>query len=89
LNANVDWSEEFAPYLGIGWGNAADGDAVLPVGFSLDIGAFYQGSPDVILTESTGTVSAPDIAAEQAQIEEDLSELKFFPVITVGIHIQF
>jgi hypothetical protein len=89
VNANIGWSEEFAPYLGIGWGNAADADATLPVGFSLDIGAFYQGSPDVFLTESTGTVPASDLAAEAAQIEEDLSEFKFFPVITVGIHIQF
>lgn len=89
LNANVSWSEEFAPYLGIGWGNAADGDSVLPIGFSLDIGAFYQGSPDVILTDSSGLVLPADLAIEQAQIEEDLSDFKFFPVITVGIHIQF
>lgn len=89
VNANVDWSEEFAPYLGIGWGNAADADSTLPIGFSLDIGAFYQGSPNVVLTESTGTVSAADLAAEAAQIEDDLNEFKFFPVITVGIHIQF
>ena len=89
VNANVGWSKDFAPYLGIGWGNAADTDSSFPIGFSLDIGAFYQGSPDVLLTESTGTVSAADIAAEQAQIESDLSEFKFFPVVTVGIHISF
>ena len=92
VNANVGWSEEFAPYLGIGWGNAADDntlDLPIAVGFSLDIGAFYQGSPNVFLTESTGSVSAADLAAEAAQIEDDLSELKFFPVVTVGIHIRF
>jgi len=89
LNANVGWSKEFAPYLGIGWGNAADTDSTFPIGFSLDIGAFYQGSPDVVLTESSGTVTAADLAAEAAQIEEDLSDYKFFPVITVGIHISF
>ena len=89
LNANVSWSKDFAPYLGIGWGNAADTDSTFPIGFSLDIGAFYQGSPDVVLTESTNTVTAADLAAEAAQLEEDLSDLKFFPVITVGIHFQF
>ena len=92
LNANVGWSEEFAPYLGIGWGNAADDNTLdLPIalGFSLDIGAFYQGSPNVILTERTGTVSAADLAIEAAQIEEDLSSFKFYPVVTVGIHIRF
>ncbi len=92
LNANVSWSDEFAPYVGIGWGNAADDntlDLPIAVGFSLDVGAYYQGSPDVILTESTGTVSAADLAVEQQQIEEDLSSFKFFPVVTVGVHIRF
>ena len=92
LNANVGWSDDFAPYLGIGWGNAADDntlDLPIAVGFSLDIGAFYQGSPDVILTESTGSVSAADLAIEAQQIEDDLSDLKFFPVVTVGIHVRF
>jgi hypothetical protein len=92
VNANVGWSNEFAPYLGIGWGNAADDntlDLPIAVGFSLDIGAFYQGSADVLITESTGTVSAADLAIEAAQIEDDLSDLKFFPVVTVGIHVRF
>ena len=89
LNANVSWSNDFAPYLGIGWGNAADADSTFPIGFSLDIGAFYQGSPDVVLTESTGSVTLADLAAEAAQLEEDLSDFKFFPVVTVGIHFQF
>lgn len=73
-------------------GNTADDNTLdLPValGFLLDIGAFYQGSPDVVLTESTGTVSATDLAVEAAQIEDDLSGFKFIPVITVGIHIRF
>ncbi|MDH5639610.1 MAG: hypothetical protein OEZ04_14075, partial [Nitrospinota bacterium] len=92
LDANVSWSEEFAPYIGIGFGNAADDntlDLPIAVGFSLDVGAYYQGSPDVILTDRTGTVTAADLAVEAAQIEEDLKDLKFFPVVTVGIHIRF
>lgn len=92
LNANVDWSTEFAPYFGIGYGNAADDnlmDLPIAIGLSLDIGAFYQGSPDVVLTESSGTVSAADLAVEAAQIEDDLSDFKFYPVITLGIHIRF
>lgn len=92
LNANVTWSNEFAPYLGIGWGNAADDntlDLPIAIGFSLDIGAFYQGSPDVLLTESSGLVPPAQIAAEQAQLEDDLSGFKFYPVLTLGIHIRF
>jgi hypothetical protein len=94
LNANVSWSEDFAPYLGIGWGNAADDntlDLPIAVGFSLDIGAFYQGSPDVTVTDASGLgyVTAADLALEAQQIEDDLSDLKFFPVVTVGIHVRF
>ena len=92
LNANTSWSKEWAPYLGIGWGNAADDntlDLPIAVGFSLDIGAFYQGSPNVFLTDSSGLVPAADLAIEQAQIEDDLSGFKFYPVVTLGIHIRF
>ncbi len=92
LNAHVSWSNEFAPYLGIGWGNAADDntlDLPIAIGFSLDIGAFYQGSPDVLLTESAGLVPPIDLAIEQQNLEDSLSDFKFYPVITVGIHIRF
>lgn len=92
LNANVSWSNDFAPYFGIGYGNAADDNTLdLPIalGLSIDVGAFYMGSPDVLLSESTGTVSAADLEAERAQLEDGLSGLKFFPVITIGIHIRF
>ena len=92
LNAHVSWSNEFAPYLGIGWGNAADDntlDLPIAIGFSLDIGAFYQGSPDVLLTDSSGLVPPADLLREQQQLEDDLSDFKFYPVITVGIHIRF
>lgn len=92
LNANVDWEDEWAPYFGIGYGNAADDnllDLPIAVGLSLDVGVFYQGSPDVTLTESTGTVSAADLAAEAAQIEDDLGDFEFYPVVTLGVHIRF
>jgi len=42
-----------------------------------------------VLTESSGTVSPFDLAVEAAQIEEDLSGFKFYPVLTIGIHIRF
>ncbi|TDJ59602.1 MAG: hypothetical protein E2O42_06160 [Nitrospina sp.] len=92
LNANVSWSKDYAPYFGIGYGNAADAnflDLPIAVGLSIDLGAYYQGSPDVILTESTGTVTPANLAVEAAQLKEDLSEFKFFPVLTIGIHIRF
>ena len=98
-----NWGEDGSPFAPVyapelanpheqRWGNAADDNTLdLPVaiGFSLDIGAFYTGSPDVVLTDSSGVVPVADLLAEQAQIEDDLSGFKFYPVITVGIHIRF
>lgn len=92
LSGQVSWSKEFAPYLGIGWGNAADDntlDLPIAIGFSLDIGAFYQGSPDVVLTDSSGLIPPANLEAERAAIEDDLSSFKFYPVITLGVHIRF
>jgi hypothetical protein len=90
LAANVKWAKEFAPYFGIGYGNAAEDEILgLPIGFSLDVGAFYQGSPTVTLTDSSGLIPASDLLAEQLEIQEDLKDFRFYPVITVGIHINF
>ncbi len=91
LQGNLEWKNDFAPYLGIGYGNAAlaDTEGSWELGFSLDLGVFYQGDPDLTLTDLTGTVSAADLAAEEAQAEDDLDITKFFPVLTLGIHIRF
>lgn len=94
LLSTVDWENEFAPYFGIGWGNAADDnflDLPIAIGFSADLGFYYQGSPRVTLSQVGGAISVPQaqLDAEAAQLEDSLSDFKFFPVVTVGIHIRF
>lgn len=92
LTSNVSWGKEFAPYFGIGYGNAGDDnvlDLPIAVGLSVDLGAYYQGSPNVTLSESTGLVTDADLAAEARQIEDDLGDFKFFPVLSIGIHVRF
>ena len=93
LRSTVDWENEFAPYFGIGWGNAADDnfmDLPIAIGFSADLGVFYQGSPRVTMSQVAGTpVPQAALDAEAAELEDSFSDFKFFPVVTVGIHIRF
>jgi hypothetical protein len=85
--ADVD---RVAPYLGIGYaGTLAPG---LSLGF--DLGVMYQGSPDVEL-DSVGGVLSDDAALEAAladeeeDIEDDLEDFKFYPVIGLALLYRF
>lgn len=72
-------------YLGIGWGGVPSPTKGL--GMSFDLGVLGQGSP-------TTTITAPgvppaDIAAEEATINNDLKNYKYWPVVSVGIGYTF
>jgi hypothetical protein len=72
-------------YLGLGWGGLPS--ATRGFGLSVDVGVMGQGSP-------TTTITAPgvppaDIAAEEATINSDLKNYKYWPVVTVGIGYTF
>jgi hypothetical protein len=73
----------FSPYLGIGYGNEAVGRGV---SFSFDIGAIYQGNPEVDMS----AVGYLEPSAEQDYIIEDnLSWFKWYPVVSIGISYSF
>ena len=77
-----------APYLGIGWGNAA----LSRIGVVLDLGVAFQGSPDVVLT-ATGPIASDasfqeDLDQEVEDVEEDIKNFKYYPVISLGISIK-
>lgn len=96
----VDFSMGFnkvAPYLGIGWSGQPKKQGF---SFSTDIGIMFQGSPQATVNATgiwnettTGTpVSATvsQVAAEaQTQLNSDLSNFKYYPVISVGIGYTF
>ncbi len=70
------------PYLGIGYGNSISRSKVLSM--ALDLGVVYHGSPKASL-EATGMVS-PTASEEQRQIlEENVKELKFYPMISLQL----
>ena len=81
-----------APYIGIGWGNPAEKNKGW--GMTSDIGVLLQGSPKTNLTVActTGATACPtatDIATENAQLQGDLSNFKWWPVVSVGISYQW
>jgi hypothetical protein len=91
LNGNVSF-DNIAPYLGIGWGNAVEQGQRLT--FSFEVGVLMQGSPKVDLTSSGGTLSTDptfqaNLATEQAQLEDDLSDYDLYPVVSLGMAYQF
>jgi len=92
LRGRVD-TNDVAPYLGIGWGNA-----VAPGGrwrFALDAGAFYQGKPKVSLTAEPLIPAlvppgfAQDLEAERRKIEDDIDSYTIYPVLAVGVTYRF
>jgi len=90
LDARVEWST-LAPYLGIGVGNAVRGGRW---SFSFDLGVMYTGSPSVRLD---GTVDDPtlqaqfeeDLERERADLAEELSDVKYYPVLSIGFAYRF
>lgn len=84
--------DDFAPYFGIGYGNALDRDGRWQ--FVFDLGVLVQGSPNITLS---ATASEPllqdaldaDIAREIEQLEKDTEDYKYYPVLAVGLSYRF
>lgn len=92
-----DWSEigtlsgsveidNVAPYVGIGWGNPLTGDKRW--GFTCDFGVAFAGSPDVALS-ATGPMASADLERERRDIEDELEDFKFYPVISISFFYRF
>lgn len=90
VDAKVGWSG-FAPYLGLGFGNAVGGGRL---SFSFDLGVMFTGSPDVRLD---GTVNDPalenafrqDLERERANLADELKDAKYYPVVSLGLAWRF
>lgn len=90
LNGKVDFNT-FSPYVGLGFGNAVGKGS--PFTFNVDIGAIYQGSPDVKLSANGPIASNPTFQADLAREVKDLNDkgdsYKFYPVVQVGLSYRF
>jgi hypothetical protein len=83
-----------APYLGIGWGNALKSNSRLS--FSADLGAFFQGNPNVKLgsygcttLKAVCDILVQDIAVEQLHLQDDVDSLKVYPVLRASVNYRF
>lgn len=82
-----------SPYLGIGY----DFELFGKVGLNLDLGVLWQGEPQVTL-DATGLASAPSeiqaellpaLEAERVELEDEVSNFKAWPVISLGFVYNF
>jgi hypothetical protein len=87
LSGTIEFKDT-APYLGLGWGNTSRGKKRLR--FVLDGGLLFQGSGNVVdYSASGGGVSQDDLNIEAAQIEDDISDVDFWPILNVGLAFRF
>jgi hypothetical protein len=94
--AEADLSfDDFVPYVGIGWGNAVGPDKRL--GVNLDVGVLFQGAPQADF-RAFAAGDAPDglqdlldqeAAREEAEIQDDLDQFEFYPVVSLGLSWKF
>ncbi|TVQ74762.1 MAG: hypothetical protein EA372_01540 [Chromatiaceae bacterium] len=92
LDATIDW-RSFAPYLGIGYGNAVQGGRW---SFAFDAGVMFTGSPDVSLrgqveTDDDGVRQQfrEDVREEERELQDDLDDFKYYPVVSLGVTYRF
>jgi hypothetical protein len=80
-----------APYLGIGWGNAVSKGS--PLSLSCDVGVLFQGTPKVSLAASgaiaTDATFKTNLAKEEATIRDTTDNIKYYPVVSLGLAYRF
>lgn len=89
INGVADF-DDFAPYVGIGYGNAVLPDASLT--FIVDFGVIFQ-TYDIEITSTGAAANDPAFQADldelEQDIEDDLNRFKIYPVINFGIAYHF
>ena len=82
---------DMAPYLGVGWDTSFGRDNLF--GLVFELGAIYQGTPEVDLT-AEGPIASDqtfqsNLAQEEKKQQEDLDNFKYYPVISFGVNYRF
>lgn len=81
--------ESIAPYFGAGF----DFDILDRLGLSLDFGVLWQGEPTVAMSADgllgTDPAFLADLNAEIAEVQNEVDNLKAYPVISLGLNFNF
>jgi len=81
--------DSISPYLGAGF----DFDILDRLGLSLDFGVLLQGEPAIAMSADGLLGSDPafltDLNAEIAELQGEVSNLKAYPVVSIGLNFNF
>lgn len=76
--------DKVAPYIGMGLGNPTSGAS--GVGFTFDIGTFYQGKPNASMS---GTKLLTPMESQGPVLQDNIKWFQFYPVLSFGIYYKF
>ena len=82
LDGEFIWAD-IAPYGGLGFGRTI---SKFGFGFGIELGAYYMGSPDINI-EATGMIE--ETSAEEEELEDNLSEIKWLPQLNFRFSFRF
>ena len=91
MSGKIDFNR-IAPYIGIGYGNAADISSHWH--FSSDLGVAFVGTPNIRLDATAldptqqGALNN-DVASQISKYQDDAKPFKFYPVISLGVSYTF
>lgn len=90
LSGRLDF-DTFAPYFGLGWGNALGKSRRWTL--FCDLGMVFQGQGDVSLKASGPAAADPtfrsDLDRERRDLEDELNDYRYYPVISAGLSYKF
>ncbi len=103
-NGTIDFSHKVAPTVSFGWGNAIP-RSNRHLAFPVEIGVAFAGTPVFDLNMTGSACSSPDpatcapvatyaefksnLAAERKKINDDISPLRFYPIVNFGVTYRF
>lgn len=97
LAGRLKFGNSLSPYVGLGWGNPVGTTHHLHVLF--DIGAIYGGTPNVSLAAACGSAAPAgssacsqlqsDLQAERQKLQNDVTLVRWYPVLTLALAYRF
>ncbi len=80
------FSNSVAPYLGIGFGTPISGG----LGFNIDAGVMFSGSPKVSLSAPNAPQAIKDeLAIQERKTNDDIKGFNLYPVVSIGFSYAF